>query len=180
MLEIEVPTVEMFDENTNEFYNIKGANLQLEHSLISISKWESKWKRPFMSDGPKNVEETLDYFRCMTINKKIDPLVYKALNAQQIKEINEYIDDPMTATWINDRNGKAGSREIITTEIIYYWMIKANIPLECEKWHLSRLMMLIRVFSIKDGPQKKMSKMETLQRNKELNEQRRAMLNSKG
>lgn len=181
MLEIEVSDIEMFDEEKSEFFNIKGVTLQLEHSLISISKWESKWKKPFMVEKPpKTFEETLDYIRCMTINKKVDPNVYKALTGDQLERINSYIEDAMTATWFNDGSGGAPSREIITSELVYYWMIKAGIPMECEKWHLNRLITLIRVFGIKDAPKKKRSKAEIMARNRELNEQRRAAMNSRG
>lgn len=181
MLEIEVPDIEMFDEEKSVFFNIKGITLQLEHSLISISKWESKWKKPFMVEKPpKTYEETLDYIRCMTINKKVDPNIYKALTGDQLERINNYIEDSMTATWFNDSSQGAPSREIITAELVYYWMIKAGIPMECEKWHLNRLITLIRVFGIKDAPKKKRSKTEIMARNRELNEQRRAAMNSKG
>lgn len=181
MLEIEVEGVEMFNEETNEFFTSKGGTLQLEHSLISISKWESKWKKPFMVENPpKTREETLDYIRCMTINKKVNPDIYLGLTAEQLRAINDYISDPMTATTFNEYNNNVPSREIITSELVYYWMMKANIPMECEKWHINRLITLIRVFSIKDAPKKKMSKSEIMARNKELNDQRRAKYNTKG
>lgn len=181
MLEIEVAPAEMFDEETNEFVYTKGCTLQLEHSLISISKWESKWKKPFMVKKPeKTSDELLDYIRCMTINKKVSPDVYLGLTAKQLNEILAYIEDSMTATTFNDAGGQAPSREIITSELLYYYMLKNNIPLECEKWHINRLITLVRIFSIKDAPQRKMSKGEIMARNRELNEQRRKMHNTKG
>lgn len=180
MLEIEVKKTEMFNEEDNEFFYIKGGTLQLEHSLISISRWESKWKKPFMvNKPPKTTEETLDYVRCMTINKKVNPDIYLGLTPDQFKLINDYIEDSMTATTFN--NGEeAPSREIITSELIYYWMIKAGIPMECEKWHLNRLITLIQIFGIKDAPRQKMSKAQIMKRNHELNEQRKAKYNTRG
>lgn len=181
MLEITIPEAEYFNEELNEFISIKEQKLRLEHSLVSISKWESKWKKPFMSEKTKRTkEEVLDYFRCMTINKDVNPLVYEYMPIEIFDQINAYIQDPQTATWISDIEGENGSREIITSELIYYWMIEANIPLECERWHLNRLITLIRIFSIKKGPQKKMSKGEIMARNRMLNEQRRAKMKTKG
>lgn len=181
MLEIEIPEIEMFNEDTSEFFYIKGTTLQLEHSLISISKWESKWKKPFMvKEPPKTTEETVDYIRCMTINKRVDPNVYLAIAPDQMLEVNKYIEDAMTATTFNDMNDGPPSREIITSELVYYWMFKCGIPMECEKWHINRLITLIRVFGVKDAPKKKMSKAQIMARNRELNEQRRAKYNTKG
>lgn len=181
MLEIEVAPSEMFNEETNEFFYTKGCTLQLEHSLISISKWESKWKKPFMVKTPeKTSEEILDYIRCMTINKKVNPDVYFGISAKQMREIENYIEDAMTATTFSELDNSPPSREIITSELVYYAMIKNGIPLECEKWHINRLLTLIRVFSIKDAPKKKMSKAAIMARNKELNEQRKAKYRTKG
>lgn len=178
MLEIETPDVEIYDEIKNEFSTVKGQKLLLEHSLISVSKWESKWKKPFLKEEKKTMEELLDYIRCMTINKNIDPLVYKTLTVENLKDIQDYIDDPMTATTVSDR-GTGSTRDIITSEVIYYWMIEAGIPFECEKWHINRLITLVRVFSAYKNP-KKMGKNEVLSRNRELNEARKAKLKTKG
>lgn len=180
MLEIEVQGAEMFNEETNEFFESKSGTLYLEHSLISISKWESKWKKPFMVKSPeKTSEEILDYIKCMTINKNVDPEVYLGLNAEHLRKINQYIDDAMTATTFPEDHS-APSREIMTSELIYYWMFKAGIPMECEKWHINRLITLIRVFGIKDAPRRKMSKGEIMARNRELNAQRRKKYNTRG
>lgn len=180
MLEIVVPETELYDEKNEEFISIKEHTLQLEHSLISISKWESKWRKPFMEKKPpKTPEQFLDYIKCMTINRNVNPLVYNSLTQKNLEDITNYIEKSQSATWFNDIDSDR-SREIITSEIVYYWMIKANIPFECARWHFSRLITLIRIFSIKEGPQKKMSKSEILARNRALNEQRRAELNSKG
>lgn len=181
MLELAIPEIELYDEKTNEFLNIREQVLKLEHSLISISKWESKWKKPFMQDDPpKTAEEFVDYIRCMTVNKVIDDNVYKCLTPEHLEQISEYMQDTMTATWFNEDVHQSRSLEVITSELIYYWMIEANIPIEFEKWHINRLMTLIRVFTIKKGPQKKMSKSEVMARNRALNAQRRAAMNSKG
>lgn len=179
MLNIIIPELELFDERTSEFIYYGEEHLQMEHSLVSISKWECKWNKPFLSSSNKSVEEIIDYVRCMTITPDVKPEVFERLTEQNIKEINEYINAPMTATTFNDVNQK-GSREIITSEIIYYWMITFNIPFECQYWHLNRLLTLVRVCNVKNNPPKKMSKQEILARNKQLNAQRRQQLNTQG
>lgn len=180
MLQLTIPTVELFNEETQEFVSVEGQTLQLEHSLVSLSKWESKWNKAFLSREEKTYEETLDYIQCMTITKNVKPEVYDCLTGDQIKQINSYIEAPMTATvFSQDPHGKA-SREIITSELIYYWMISLQIPFECEKWHLNRLLTLIKVCSIKNAPPKKMSKGATMKQYAALNAARRQKYNSKG
>ncbi len=178
MLTITIPEQELFNEATNEFVSIKSKTIQLEHSLVSISKWESKWNKPFLSKDEKTIEQTLDYIQCMTITQNIDPMVYRFLTDENIRDINDYIDAPMTATTFSDKGST--SREIITSEVIYYWMISLNIPMECQKWHLNRLLTLIRVCNVKNAPAKKMSRKEIMNRNAALNAARRKKLNSKG
>ena len=180
MLEITIPATEIYDEVNNEFVTTKEQTLKLEHSLVSISKWESKWCKPFISNDKKTVEETIDYIKCMTINKNVDPNVYQCLTAEQINKINEYISAPMTATWFTDKENKKTNREQITSELIYYWMVALQIPSEYEQWHLNRLLTLIRVCNIKNQPPKKMSKRDTLSRNAALNAARRKQMNSRG
>lgn len=180
MLHIEIPEREYFNDETSQFINLKSAELDMEHSLISLSKWESRWHKPFLDNKGLTQDEMVDYFKCMTISsKKIDPSVYYTLPSNIIEQINNYIENPMTATWFSDENNSP-SREIITSEIIYYWMIKLNIPFECEKWHLNRLLTLIRVCSVKDAPKKKMSQAEILERNRRLNEERKNKMNTAG
>lgn len=180
MLQLVIPDSEYFNEKTQTFIEIPGGTIQLEHSLISLSKWEAKWEKPFLDDkNPINEEEMLDYIKCMTLTKNVDPNIYLNLSSENIRDINSYIEAPMTATWFHDNNPKR-NREVITSEIIYYWMIALNIPFECQKWHLNRLLTLIRVCNIKNSPQKKMSRKEVMQRNRELNNARRAANNSKG
>lgn len=178
MLTITIPEQELFNELTNEFVRTKSHTIQLEHSLVSLSKWESKWNKPFLSKDEKTIEQTLDYIQCMTITQNIDPMVYRFLTDENIRDINDYIDAPMTATTFSDKGST--SREIITSEIIYYWMISLNIPMECQKWHLNRLLTLIRVCNVKNAPAKKMSRKEIMNRNAALNAARRKKLNSKG
>lgn len=181
MLRITVPGQEEWDESKEEFVTTKKEQtLQLEHSLISLSKWESKWKKPFLTKNDKTYEETLDYIKCMTLNQNVDPEVYERLTNENIREINAYISDPMTATFFSDdKNGKT-SREIVTSELIYYWMISLNIPDRFEKWHLNRLLTLIKVCNVKNQPPKKRSRREILSRNAALNAERRKRLNTKG
>ena len=180
MLQITVPKAEYYDETREQFVDMKEQTLQLEHSLVSLSKWEAKWQKAFLGRQEKTEEETADYIRCMTINKNVDPSVYDRLTPENIEQINAYISSPMTATFFSDdKNGKP-SREIITSELIYYWMIALNIPFECQKWHLNRLLTLVKVCNIKNAPPKKMSKRELMKRNAALNASRRKQLNTKG
>lgn len=178
MLEITVPDIEIFDEFNNEFVNISKMNLKLEHSLISLSKWESKMKKPFLSEE-QSKKDLLYYIECMSLDKNVNPVIFTILPEDIYNQIVAYIEDPMTATTIS-RKRSGINRDIITSEIIYYWMIKLGIPFECQKWHLNRLLMLIDVCSVKDGPQKMMSKKDIKAQNKALNEARKAKMKTKG
>ena len=192
MLELTIPDQdEVWDSHTKTFRSYKGAKLRLEHSLISISKWESKYHRPFLEEVEMGIDELIYYIKCMTITQNVPDEVYSHLTEDNFNEIKDYIADPMSATGFNDRvpgvnNGKGfGKKQIVTSELIYYWMIAQNIPLRCETWHLNRLMTLIKVCSIKNaeangqGP-KKMSQREIMQSNAALNAARRKKLNTKG
>ena len=179
MLRIVIPGQEFWDEEKQEFINTKEQVLQLEHSLISLSKWESKWCKVFLSKQEKTAEETIDYIKCMTITPNVDPEVYNRLTKENIKEIEDYIAAPMTATYFSSNENKP-SHEQVTSELIYYWMIALTIPFECEKWHLNRLLTLIKVCNIKNQPPKKMGKREIMSRNAALNAARRKQLNTKG
>lgn len=182
MITITIHAGELYDERTNVFISLKkDFVIQMEHSLLSISKWESKWCKPFLSDKEKTREETLDYFRCMTITPNVDCNVFQFITESQSEEILEYIKAPMTATWFSDEQNKGGrSNEQITSELIYYWMVQLSIPFECQKWHLNRLLTFIRVCSIKNAPKKKMSQKDVMNRNAQLNAARRKKLNTKG
>ena len=181
MLQITIPSRELWDESTNEFVITKEQILQLEHSLISISKWESKWQKAFLTKQEKTREETIDYIKCMTLNQNVDPNVYNYLTNDNIRQINAYIDSPMTATYFSEeKGGRGGHGEQITSELIYYWMIALQIPFECQKWHLNRLLTLVRVCNIKNQPPKKRSRREIMSRNAALNAARRKQLNTKG
>lgn len=177
MLTVVIPETELYDEVLNEFTIVKEQKLVLEHSLVSVSKWESKWHKPFFDRKEKTTEETLDYIRCMSINP-VNPVVLKCINARLIAQINAYIEDPMTATTIKSQ--QSINREVITAEIIYYWMVALNIPFECQKWHLNRLLTLINVCSIKNKPPKKMNPREVMSRNASLNAARRKALHTRG
>ena len=182
MLTLQIPPREFFDERKQEFINFEGCSLQMEHSLISLSEWEAKWKKPFLNKPESRTnEELLDYFRCMTITKNVDPLAFKSLTQEHINTIVNYINDPMTATWFSE-DGKPNKRptEVVTSELIYYCMIAQNMPFECRKWHLNRLLTLIRVCNVKNNPPKKMSKADIARRQRELNEQRKKKLGTKG
>lgn len=179
MLTITVPARELFDDRTNEFIYTKAHTLQLEHSLVSISKWESKWHKPFLTKETKTEEEMRDYIRCMTITQNVDPSVYLGLSRNNLVQIKQYIDDTMTATTFNDKNKKQ-NHQVITSELIYYWMVSLNIPFECQKWHLNRLLTLIHICDIKNTPAKKMSRRDVMSRNTALNAARRAKLGTRG
>ena len=180
MLQITVPATELFDEVSQEFISTKEQTLKLEHSLVSLSKWESKWNKPFVSKKDKTTEEILDYIRCMTLTQNVDPNVYKCLTNDNLKQVQEYIDASMTATTFRDDKRSSGNGEQVTSELVYYWMIAYNIPFECQKWHLNRLLTLIRICGIKSQPAKKMSRSELASRNAALNAERRARMHSKG
>lgn len=180
MLEIVVHGEELWDADNERFIPAdKDYTLTLEHSLISISKWESKWKKSFIMTKDKSNDEMTDYVRCMTLNNVPDD-VYNRLSRENIADINRYINDTYTATkFYEDEKSKQG-KDTITSELIYYWMIANNIPFECQKWHLNRLLTLIKVCGIKNSPPKKMSKHEIMERNRRLNDERRKLHNTKG
>ena len=180
MLRVIIPAVEGWDEIKEEYFYIKSHELQLEHSLVSVSKWESKWCKPFMSNDKMTDEETIDYIKCMTITQNVPPEVYDNIPNYIIEEIINYIGSPMTATRFYDDRNQKRNREVVTSELIYYWMIALNIPFECQKWHLNRLLTLIRVCNIKNTPPKKMSKRSIMSRNAALNAARRKQLNTRG
>lgn len=181
MLRIVIPgSQELWDEERECFLTEKEQVLQLEHSLLSVSKWESKWNKAFLGKKEKTTEETIDYIRCMTLTQNVDPLVYNRLTSENIKTIVDYIEAPMTATYFHNDKVMGRSLETVTSELIYYWMISLNIPFECQKWHLNRLFALIRVCSMKNSPPKKMSKGEIMRRNRALNEARKQQLHTKG
>lgn len=182
MLEIVVKDSEFYNNQTEEFIYIHGCTLQLEHSLLSLSKWESKWHKPFLNNNSLNKEEFIDYVRCMTINKNVDPNVYLALTKAHANEIDRYIHDEMTATTIQDHRPSVGfhRKEVITAELIYYWMITYGIPFECQKWHLNRLITLIRVCSVKAQSDNKMSSKEAMANQRALNAARKKKMNTRG
>ena len=181
MLQITIPAVELWDERKQEFVvNRKEQTIQLEHSLVSISKWESKWCKAFLKKSEKTSEETFDYIQCMTITQNVDPDTYNYLTLANIQQINSYIEAPMTATYIREDPTEKASTETVTAELIYYWMIALNIPFECQKWHLNRLLALIKVCNAKNKPPKKTNNKELMKRNAALNASRKGQLNTRG
>lgn len=180
MLKIVIPATEQFDNATGTFLNTKEQTLQLEHSLVSLSKWESKWQKPFLSNEPKTLEESIDYIRCMTLTQNVSPDIYTVIPPNVIQEVSAYIDAPMTATTFNRNGNQRGGHEIITAEIIYYWMIVSGIPFECQKWHLNRLLTLINVCAVKNQKPQKIPRSEQLARNRALNAARRKRFNTRG
>ncbi len=180
MLQIVIPAHETWDEVNEEFSYFGGQTLQLEHSLVSLSKWESRWCKPFLSKETKTDAEIFDYIKCMTLTQNVKADVYNFLTDDNVNDIQRYIDAPMTATTFSRDPREHGGNDIITAEIIYFWMISFGIPFECQKWHLNRLLTLIKVCDRKHRPAKKMGRHALLARNAALNAKRRAELNSRG
>jgi hypothetical protein len=180
MLQITIPAGESWDEQNERFIFTKGMTLRLEHSLVSVSKWESKWHKPFLSDKNKTDEEIRDYIRCMTITQNVDPSVYFSLTPENISTINAYIEDGHTATTFREDKRPGGGREIITSELVYYWMIALNIPFECQTWHLNRLLTLVRICNIKSQPPKKRSQHDIAEDYSRINAERKKLWNTSG
>ncbi len=187
MLKIVVPPADGWDEEKEEFVSFSGKTLMLEHSLVSVAKWEAKWHKPFLDEAEKSNSELTDYVRCMTLTQNVDPDVYSFLTEENFKQIDDYINDSMTATWFNETKEQKSSKrstEKVTSELVYYWMIAFNIPMECQKWHFNRLMTLIRICEIKNeeqyGKHTKTPKSSLVSRYASLNAARRKAWNTKG
>ena len=180
MLEIRVPETEWYDESTNEFNTIKSQALRLEHSLVSISKWEAKWEKPYLSKEKKTNEEILDYIRCMTLTQNVDPRIYLCIPEHELERVAAYLDSKQTATTIRRPPSRPGPAPIITSEVIYHMMITYNIPIEFQKWHINRLLTLIQVCDIKSGNGPKMTRKEVIETNKAINEANRKKFQTKG
>ncbi|MBO7422995.1 MAG: hypothetical protein J6T99_06360 [Oscillospiraceae bacterium] len=179
-LSVTIPAAELFDEGSGEFIIVAEQKLQLEHSLVSLAKWEAKYCKPFLTPDNKSRDECVDYVRCMTLTQNVPSNVYKAIPDSVMAQVNEYIERPMTATWFSENKNTPKSREVVTAELIYYWMIALNVPFECQKWHLNRLLTLIRVCNEKNTPPKKMSRNELYGRNRSLNASRKSRLHTRG
>ena len=171
----------MYDEAKKEFVHIEGGTVLLEHSLRSLAKWEAKWKQPYLSKKEKTRAQTVDYVRCMCITPDADPDIFRMLTNNELARINHYINDPMTATTFSDHgSSKRPGREIITAELIYYWMTALQIPFECQDWHLNRLLTLIHVCEVKNQPKKKMNSRDEATRRTQLNRARKKQLGTTG
>lgn len=181
MLQISIPiSPEGWDEEKQEFVEPQEKTLQLEHSLVSVSKWESKWHKAFLSKVDKTDEELMDYIKCMTLNRNVDPDIYNHLSSSNVNQIRAYISDSMSATIVPKQTNRGTSHETVTSELIYYWMISLGIPPEYQKWHLNRLLKLIEVCNFKNTPPKKRSKADIMRSNAALNAARRKQLGTKG
>lgn len=180
MLTIIIEEDEVFDEEANTFETVAGVVLNLEHSLISLSKWESKYEKPFLSGGKKTTGEILGYLQMMILDPDISPNVIYRCSSADIEKIQEYIDSSQSATTFGEMPNRRGRAEVITSELVYYWMTAFQIPFECQHWHLNRLFSLIRICNLKNAPEKKLSRNEIAQRNRELNAKRREELNTSG
>lgn len=184
MLTLTIESAECWDYVNEVFYYTKPQVICMEHSLVAISKWEAKTHKPFLTqlDGKFSRKELEYYFMCMTITQNVDPLVYKTLTQKNIDQIFAYMNDSMTATWFSNQNGSKGGppKKILTSEVIYAMMVELGIPFECQKWHINRLLTLIKVLKEREQPPQKMSSKEMMSKYSSLNKQRRALLNSKG
>lgn len=175
-----VPDFEGWDELNNRFVYKKGGTIVIEHSLVAMAKWESKWHKPLLSDERKTREQLVDYVRCMTISQNVKPELYECITDSVMAEVDAYMNDPMTATWFNRPDNKGKSKRVLTAELLYYFMISFNVPMECQKWHLNRLITLIEVCSEENKPQKKKSLNDAYRSQSEINRMRRVKLHSKG
>lgn len=180
MLKIIVPITESFNEETNSFVTAEGFELALEHSLASLSKWESREEKVFLSKDPKTTEEILRYVQDMTLTANVPPVIYTKLSNANIDAVNAYINAKMTATWFTERGPQRPSREIITAEIMYYWMVSLQIPFECQHWHLNRLITLVRVCNDKNAPKQKTNRRTAAEQRRMLNQQRREQYGTHG
>lgn len=181
MLKIVVPLVEGYDEATQEIISINDVTLELEHSLVSLSKWESEFEKPFLEQSDKTSEEILGYVKAMTLTPDVPEDVWSKLTDENVQTIHRYIDARMTATTVYEiQEAPQTKKEIITAEVIYYWLVVFNIPFECQHWHLNRLFTLIRVCSVKAEKPKKMTRAEMAARNREINARRRKQFGTKG
>ncbi len=181
MLTINIPERDYFDESTQMFTTIPARTIDLEHSLVAISKWESKYMKPFLNEKPKTTQETYDYIQCMVVGEPCDMLTIQSITYLDLERITNYIQSPNTATTITHHGQQKPNREVKTSELIYYWMIAFNIPFECQNWHLNRLLTLINICNIKnDTSNKKVNPKDTLRRNAALNAARKKAMNTSG
>lgn len=180
MLTITVPGIELFDNEKQEFIDSESIELKLEHSLVSLSKWESIYEKPYLGSEQKTTEEALNYVFAMIVSPEVTIDILNQFSTENIEAISNYIEAKRTATWFNEVRSSPKSNETITSELIYYWMTMFNIPIECENWHLNRLFTLIRICNLKNSKPKKMSRSEIAARNREINASRRAKLGTTG
>lgn len=179
MLTVVVPGQHLYDELHEKFIDTEDTTLELEHSLVSLSKWESKWEIPFLGTQERTDAQTIDYVKCMILNNYVSDEVFNRLTSENYRVITDYINKKMTATWFSDKPSP-GVKEIVTAEVIYYWLVALQIPFECQYWHLSKLLALVKVINLKNAPEKKMSKAEQASRMRDLNAQRRAQMGTDG
>ena len=180
MLTIYVGATEHFDEKTREFSYVGGTPIQLEYSLAILSKWESKFNKPFLGPQKKTREETISFIQEMIITPEISPDIINEFTLQNFKDVNAYMESKQTATWFSDTPEPKTSREVITAELIYYWLVTFNIPWEAQHWHLNKLFTLIKVFNAKSEKPKKMTPGQAAARRRELNEQRKQQYKTAG
>ncbi|MCA9392285.1 hypothetical protein KC614_03720 [candidate division WWE3 bacterium] len=181
MLSIVVLGDELWNEETNEFSTVGDVALEFEHSLVSLSKWEAKYEKPFLGKGKKEQEEVFGYLKEMCLTPNVDEEVFYRLSDDNLDAINKYIESKQSATTFGNLPKERGPAETITAELIYYWLVAFQIPFDpCETWHLNRLFSLIRICSIKNTPPKKVNRAEMLSQRSKLNAQRRAQLGTRG
>ena len=176
MFELTIGATEHFNQETSEFEMLNGVTIELEHSLFALSKWESKFEIPFLNNDNLTDEQMMYYIQCMTITKNVDPKLYGSLSEANIITVNEYLNKKHTATWFSEHGngpGRRTSNEIVTSELIYFWLTACQIPFECEHWNLKRLLTLIQVCNEKNKPQKKMDRKTMMNKHRSVNASRR-------
>lgn len=180
ILVLEFPEYDQFDRVTEEFVTFPPARLTLVHNLLSIVRWESKWKRSFVDRPPSSVDEVIDYVECMADGQPSVPHMLERLTRDHTEAIKAYIADPMSASVMLSRPGQTKSSEKMTSDLIYYYMVTFQIPFEAEEWHLNRLLMLIRICNAKQSAGQKTNSKSAASQRAALNRARRARAGSRG
>lgn len=181
MLSIIVPGREFYDEESELFVTVGETQLELEHSLVSLSKWESRWEKPFIGNAEKTTEQVTSYIQFMCLTPDVPPEVFDRVSNENLQEINDYLNSKMTATWFSaDETATKGPQEVITSEVVYYWMITMNVPMECQHWHLERLFTLLKVIQLKSAPPKKRNRADVAAQRRALNQKRQQEFGTKG
>jgi hypothetical protein len=180
LLTIETVTT-LWDEETETFVEHIVSSIDFEHSLASMSKWESKWEQAFLGRTEKTAEQVYDYLSMMCLTPGVTREQILGLSQENFTQINEYIESQQTATKFAEQPNRRGSGEQITSDLVYYWMVAFRIPWEAQYWHLNKLLALVRICNAKQsGKTQKVPRHDTAQRNRDLNAERRKKYGTSG